>query len=128
MSLVVELSEELFRDKLDDRFNPENAVDEGKGVWYIRISCTLCDCYRSERGYCGYCPFREHAEDDDPGTFAGCFIWLRQVMDDLGETEMLFAIFPGYIAWNASDDTEARCQLGKLRDVVLEEKRYIKWT
>lgn len=97
-----------FKKDLDDRFNPDNAV-EFKGGFEIHMDCPLCQTYN----LCSNCPFHI-------STFLGCFEWMTKV---LNKGKRVFNT-TGDVWWRKKDDKLARNQLLTLRR---KAKKLITW-
>ena len=93
-----------FKEDLDYRFNPDNAV-EFEGGFEIHMDCPLCQTYFS----CSNCPFHVSIS-------LGCFEWMTEV---LNREERVFSSTDN-VWWHKKDDKLARKQLLMLRKKAKE--------
>lgn len=98
-----------FKKELSYRFNPQNAVKNGRGGSYsIEYDCPLCKAFY----HCDGCPFVEFEDEIN----RGCICWLEKV---IGKS-ISFVITLGCIAWREYADKESRKQLKTLRKKAKE--------
>jgi len=112
-SLKVKVGE-IFKDNLDVRFNPDNAVKvEGIDKFQINVECSLCCAYPNYTT-CTFrtskCPFKRF----ETRYVSGCLRWIRLVTR-IPYNSRKFRIWSDGIRWNSSNDKEARQQLSLLR-------------
>lgn len=114
MNLHVSIPEG-FREALDRRFDPANAV-QSDGTYVIDARCPLCETYNYGGG-CDGCPFDKYAFCAE----LGCDQWLRAVLAD---SDRHFRFQNYTIEWDETFNHEARAELSWLRH---RAKELITW-
>ncbi len=123
--LVVELPED-YREELTIRFTPVDddslAIEESE--------CALCADFReviSKSDFlCTNCPFEKFA-DPSNRMKRGCGVWLEKIMRILGYDKFYGKLFVEQIIWDQCFNRIVREQMAKLRELVLEHGKAIKW-
>jgi hypothetical protein len=99
-----------FKEKLEERFNPEVAKYElSLKAYFIRVDCALCRYYKASEGACTDCPLAKFSVRN---FFRGCFVWMRKVA---GHPPANMRFFIDCICWEETINEKAKAWLNKLR-------------